>query len=54
MKKCLEKTSVLVGCFGPVDVSTNKELIDRASIQVNFESLQGKSGKYNYILFIKI
>ena len=37
-------TSVIVGVFGPIEAGAKEELIDRATIQVNFQPAIAQSG----------
>ena len=41
---CADLTSVIVGVFGPIEASPKEELIDRATIQVNFQPAIAQSG----------
>jgi hypothetical protein len=41
-----DKTSVIVGLYGPVEASTKEELIDRAAVQVTFSPAAGQSSMW--------
>ena len=39
-------TSVMVGVYGPVEVRLNKEIVNKATVEVVFRPKTGIAGKY--------